>query len=191
MVLLGLIGGCSDIALDRARPSVVSDGDGAKPLVATRTGSVLDVLPTPTPSPLAPPVVPDVPGATAPAAAEEVGQPQPTIASAALGSVDGEGGQSAVRAAFLAGYRWGGGDPAWEEHLVNVIQCESGWNLDPSGIHLGLAQFAPGTWEKAAGVSGLWDYTDPYHVGYNVAVWMAMIPGRWGTTAGWPHCWWN
>ena len=90
---------------------------------------------------------------------------------------------------FLRGYRDGGGDPAWEQRVLAMVNCESDFRLDPPGTHLGPAQFEPGTWETAAAVSGLWDYTDPYHVGYNVAVWLAMIPGRWGTSEGWPNCW--
>ncbi|GAG36801.1 unnamed protein product [marine sediment metagenome] len=91
---------------------------------------------------------------------------------------------------FLAGYRAGGGDPAWEEHLVNdVIPCESGWNVDSGGYHYGLAQFAPGTWAAAECSPGA-DWRDPWEQGCAVASWMSQIPGRWGTSAGWPICWW-
>lgn len=95
-----------------------------------------------------------------------------------------------IVAAFLEGYRDGDGDPAWEAHLVDVVlPCESEWRLNPPGIHLGPAQFARSTWETVAGISGFWDYTDPYHVGYNVALWMARIAPHYGSSAGWPGCW--
>ena len=93
--------------------------------------------------------------------------------------------------AFIAGYRDGGGDPRYEEHWINdVIPCESEWDVDPPGYYLGLAQFAPGTWVWARCSIGA-EYTDPYQQGCAVARWMAMIPGRWGTRAGWPVCWWR
>ena len=98
------------------------------------------------------------------------------------------GAGEAVCDAFLAGYRFGGGDPAWEQRLIAVIQCESGWHLNPLGPHLGLAQFDPETWEKAK-CSPDSDWRDAWEQGCAVARWMAMIPGRWGTTAGWPNCW--
>lgn len=94
--------------------------------------------------------------------------------------------------AFVSGYRAGGGDPAWERHLVeNVIPCESpGWVLDPGGYHYGLAQFAPGTWALARCSPGA-DYRSAWQQGCACASWMRQIPGRWGTTAGWPTCWWR
>ena len=98
---------------------------------------------------------------------------------------------AAPGAAFLEGYRDGGGDPAWEQHWIDdVIPCESEWVLDPPGIHYGLAQFEEGTWGQAR-CSPEADYRDPFEQGCAVARWMSMIPGRWGTTAGWPHCWWR
>jgi len=92
--------------------------------------------------------------------------------------------------AFVRGYRDGGGDPAWERHWIDdVIPCESpGWVLDPPGIHYGLAQFEEGTWVKARCSVGA-DYRDPWEQGCACANWMQQIPGRWGTTAGWPICW--
>ena len=91
---------------------------------------------------------------------------------------------------FLAGYGAGGGDAAWEAHLVNdVVHCESSWRLDPPGPHLGLAQFSLDTWSKAR-CSPEADYRDPWEQGCAVARWMAMILGLWGTTAGWAYCWW-
>ena len=145
---------------------------------------------------MATPVLPDVPEPTAPAEAEGVGQTPVAIASEAesiVGSRPAPTPDRDVKAeAFLDGYRAGGGDPAWEEHLIDVIECESRWILDPPGIHYGLAQFAPGTWGQAR-CSPEADYRDPWEQGCAVARWMAMIPGRWGTTAGWPRCWhvWN
>ena len=92
---------------------------------------------------------------------------------------------------FLAGYRAGGGDPQYEEHWVNdVIPCESEWNTNPSGHHYGLAQFAPETWESAK-CSPSADYTNPYDQGCAVANWLLQIAPNWGTTAGWPVCWWR
>ena len=90
---------------------------------------------------------------------------------------------------FLRGYFASGGDSRWEQRVLSMVECESGWRLDPPGTHLGLAQFAPGTWETVAGISGFWDYTNPYHAGYNVAVWMGMIAPDYGSSQGWPGCW--
>ncbi len=94
--------------------------------------------------------------------------------------------------AFVSGYRDGGGDPAWEEHWIDdVIPCESPeWVLDPPGIHYGLAQFEEGTWIDARCSVGA-DYRSAWEQGCAVASWMQQIPGRWGTTAGWPTCWWR
>jgi soluble lytic murein transglycosylase-like protein len=64
-----------------------------------------------------------------------------------------------------------------------VVACESGWRtwvVSPGG-HLGLAQFAPGTWATAARRSGLWDWQDAYSQGVNVAVLMSIAApaGQW------------
>ncbi len=92
--------------------------------------------------------------------------------------------------AFIRGSRAGGGERQWESHWVNdVIPCESGWEVDPPGYHLGLAQFTPGTWASARNSVGA-DYRDPWEQGYAVARWMATIAPGYGTTVGWPYCWW-
>jgi len=71
-----------------------------------------------------------------------------------------------------------------------VIRCESNWRLlAGGGVHLGLAQFAVGTWANVSGRTGLGDWTNAYHQGFNVAVWSALVSP--GTTAGWPVCWWR
>lgn len=94
-----------------------------------------------------------------------------------------------VAGQFLEGYRAGGGDPYWEAHLIDVIQCETEWRLDSPGIHLGLAQFTLGTWVQAR-CSPEADYRDPYEQGCAVARWMSMI-GQPGSSEGWPTCWWR
>ena len=128
----------------------------------------LTAAPTPTPAPEPTPVP----------AAEPVVETAPAVATPAV-------------EAFLQGYRAGGGDPVWEAHWVNdVIPCESEWTLDPAGFHLGLAQFAPGTWGQAR-CSPEADYRSPWEQGCAVARWMSQTPGRWGTTSGWPRCWWR
>lgn len=91
--------------------------------------------------------------------------------------------------AFIRGYQDGGGDPAHEGRLIGVIQCESKWAPDPPGYHYGLAQFAPGTWHSAKCSPGA-DYTNPWDQGCAMGRWTSMIAPRWGTTVGWPVCWW-
>ena len=199
-----MIGGCSDSHNEVQEVQDVESVPVDPGLLSALQGAALDATltpPTPTPSP-----VPDVPEPAAPA---EAGEPDGMHLDSGNGReavppTDG-GGDSVptdvpivaittnVQDAFLAGYRAGGGDPAWEEHLVNdVIPCESGWNVDSPGIHYGLAQFAPGTWESAK-CSPTADWRDPWEQGCAVASWMAQIPGQWGTTQGWPYCFnvWN
>ena len=75
------------------------------------------------------------------------------------------------------------------DHIVEeVIPCESSWQADPEGFHLGLAQFDPGTWASARRAPDA-DYRDPYEQGWAVAEWISRIKGREGTKAGWPSCW--
>ena len=88
---------------------------------------------------------------------------------------------------FFLGYRGAGGQHP-EGQIDAMVQCESSWRLDPDGYHLGLAQFSPGTWVTVSAITGLADPYNPYHQGYNVAVWASMVSP--GTTAGWPYCWW-
>ncbi len=88
---------------------------------------------------------------------------------------------------FFQGYRDAGGQYP-EGKIDAMVQCESSWQLDPGGFHLGLAQFGPGTWATVSAITGLALPYNPYHQGYNVAVWSSMISP--GTTAGWPYCWW-
>lgn len=111
------------------------------------------------------------------------------IATRVLEVATGESDSAATasQAEFRRGYRAAGGDPDWEGHVVNVvIPCESSWNVDPGGPHLGLAQFSEDTWAKASRPGA--DYRDPYEQGWAVATWMGMI-ADWDTTAGWPRCW--
>lgn len=137
----------------------------------------LDATPTPSPAALATPTAP-----------RPTDAPEPDIPEPRAPDAPPELAPTSARQAFLDGYRAGGGDPAWEEHLIDVLQCESEWVLDPPGVHLGLAQFSEDTWEKAKCSPGA-DYRDAWEQGCAVARWMAMIAGRWGTTVGWPHCW--
>ena len=88
---------------------------------------------------------------------------------------------------FFLGYRDAEGQYP-DGRIDAMLQCESSWQIDPGGYHLGLAQFSPGTWATVSAITGFTDPYNPYHQGYNVAVWSSMI--RPGTTAGWPYCWW-
>jgi hypothetical protein len=77
-----------------------------------------------------------------------------------------------------------------EDHVTfHVIPCESRGVLDPSGPHLGLAQFSPDTWAKARRAPEA-DYRDPWEQGWAVAAWLSMIEEP-GGSGGWPHCWWS
>jgi hypothetical protein len=105
--------------------------------------------------------------------------------------------QSAPEAAFRAGYRDYGGNPAWEEHLVTdvILECENrgrGWFWDWTlgDFYWSVAQFHPDSWARAAALSGLGDPTNPYHVGANVAWWSNAIEHP-GGTGGWATCWWQ
>ena len=88
---------------------------------------------------------------------------------------------------FFEGYREGAGQYL-EDRIDAMIQCESTWRIDPGGYHLGLAQFDPGTWGIVSALTGFTDPHNPYHQGFNVAVWASMVSP--GATAGWPYCWW-
>lgn len=123
----------------------------------------------------------DIPAEFVPTEVEVEATPQPLAPVSGLG---------ALVDAFLGGYRAGGGDPAYEGQVLRMISCESGWNTDSGGYHYGLAQFAPGTWAAACCSPGA-DWRSPWEQGCAVASWMRQIPGRWGTTAGWPVCWWR
>ena len=114
-----------------------------------------------------PPVLPDLPE---PAALPYVEPPAPN-------SIEGR---------FFEGYR-DGGAPYPEGRIEAMIWCESRWRLDP-GNELGLAQFTPGSWGTVSSWTGFYDWLNPYHQGYNVAVWAVAVSA--GTTAGWPTCWW-
>ena len=110
----------------------------------------------------------------------EAGSPTP---SGSGGGADSATSAMGARAAFLEGYRDGGGNLAWEAHFVNVvIPCESTWN--PYAVswwgHLGLAQFAPRSWTLAGGG----DWTDPYQQGRNVAAWSS-ITEPWAQWSCW------
>lgn len=93
-----------------------------------------------------------------------------------------------VKVAFFQGFREAGG--VYDEaHINRVIQCESLWNPLATGGHLGLAQFAAGTWATISADTGLTDWTDPYSQGFNMAAW-AMRFANPGATQ-WPYCWNN
>ena len=83
---------------------------------------------------------------------------------------------AATVASFYAGYRDAGGPAALEEHVWWVVWCESRWQewtVSASG-YLGLAQFSASTWRSVSSRTGLSDWQDPYHQGYNTAVLMGM-----------------
>ena len=165
LVLLAACGGS---------PAVVLDGCDGCP--GPPVGVVVSAAPSPSPTPTPTPV-PDVP-TPIPAPRQDV--PEVVAEQPPTPPVE----------AFLSGYRAGGGDPAWEAHLVNVvIPCESGSNPLAGGVHYGLAQFAPGTWAQACCSPGA-DWRSPWEQGCAVARWMSMIAPNYGTTAGWPGCWW-
>lgn len=127
-----------------------------------------NIVATPTPVPdLPPPEIPTV-------EVDNHAEPAASVGSDIVGE-------------FIQGYRDFGGDPSWEGTVLAMVECESTWRVDPPGPHLGLAQFAFSTWLLAARPGA--DYRDPYEQGWAVASWMAQIPGRWGTSAGWPNCW--
>ena len=204
IILILLIGACADgedIPVDEVQEVRGVESVPVDPglLSALQRAEVVDVLPTATPDPPAPVTPAPTPGPT-PAPERPAVEPAENVPVAGSGTPRLEHTPSPLPeglalpesvAAFLAGYRFGGGDPAWEGHWVNdVIPCESEWDVDPPGIHYGLAQFAEGTWHSAK-CSPEADYTDPWEQGCAVARWMAQIPGRWGTSAGWPNCFWR
>ena len=148
------------------------------------TAGLADARLVPLPSPILPPQ------GRPPTAGTEVDGQTAVAGYSADESVLGSQSPAApngVPATFFQGYR-DGGAPYPEERIDAMIQCESSWRIDPGGSHLGLAQFDPGTWATVSGITGFADPYNPYHQGYNVAVWASMISP--GTTAGWPSCWW-
>ncbi len=92
---------------------------------------------------------------------------------------------------FRQGYRDFGGNPEWEDRFVDVIDtCESeghGW-ADTYPLYISRAQFHPGSWATAVGVTKLTDPSDPYHVGAAVAAWSELISHP-GGTGGWAAFW--
>ena len=142
------------------------------------------VGPPPTPEPVATgtpapePVMPDLPEPQEESNTGEV--PGTILSDAGIGVPDG-----AVEGDFFAGYRQAGGVYP-EGHVWWVIHCESTWRPITGGYYLGLAQFAPSTWSTVASITGLWDWTSPFHQGYNMGVWAGLSnPG-----SQWPYCWW-
>lgn len=90
--------------------------------------------------------------------------------------------------AFVAGYAAAGGPPELAAHFTDVtIPCESGWDPDPAGYHLGLAQFAPGTWQTAARAGA--DYRDPWEQGFAVGNWIGPLGVDPADSGGWANCW--
>jgi hypothetical protein len=90
---------------------------------------------------------------------------------------------------FFAGYFDAGGTSTLR-HITCLIWCESRWQLETSGIFLGLGQFHKSTWATVSAWTGFNDWRNPYHQGFNVATWAAAIESP-GGTGGWPHCWWT
>lgn len=85
------------------------------------------------------------------------------------------------------GYWAYNGPPEFERHFVeDVIPCESKWQIDPGNpMYLGLMQWLPDSWSRAAGRTGLTDWRDPFAQGANTAVWVRLtVPGE-----QWPTCW--
>lgn len=78
-----------------------------------------------------------------------------------------------VEEAFRAGYLAAGvGVGHLEAFVCRIVPCESSWwaSAVSSGGHLGLAQFAPSTWNGVASRTGRWDWMSPYDQGFNSAV---------------------
>lgn len=164
---VGCAGSAEQTSPTPTLPAIQQDFSGLMwPAAADPLISVSTATPAPEPVPTSTPYVVTLPPPEAPAAPE----------------------YTDVQERFFQGYRDAGG--LYDEaHISGVIRCESNWYPTPAGYHLGLAQFAPGTWDSVAGRTGLWDHTDPYAQGYNMAVWSSLVDP--GTRAGWPWCWWN
>jgi hypothetical protein len=105
-----------------------------------------------------------------------------------LKTADCYGGELDVYREFTRGYYDAGGDSSGR-HLRCWIDCESSWQLETDGVFLGLAQFHEDTWSIVAERTGLTDWKDPYHQGFNTATWEQLVSP--GTRAGWPVCWWR
>jgi hypothetical protein len=84
---------------------------------------------------------------------------------------------------FSRGFTDAGGDSATLRRFVEkIVPCESGWQIDPGGYHLGLAQFNPESWASVASVTGFYDWHDPWQMGYNTWTWVTMtdsIESQW------------
>lgn len=91
---------------------------------------------------------------------------------------------SASQQEFFRGYDDAGGPVAYREHLIAVLDCESGWTDNRSAGYLSAAQFNVASWNRAGGG----DPSDFYTVGRNVAVWISLISDP-GGSGGWPVCW--
>lgn len=80
---------------------------------------------------------------------------------------------SAVRE-FIQGYTdYGGSAGRLPNFLRAFWNCESKGDteaISPYG-HLGIGQFDPASWEKAAAKTGRWDWRNPYDQGANTAAW--------------------
>lgn len=109
--------------------------------------------------------------------------------------VAGGAGGSFVQAEFVRGAVDGGAGSDLLSRLVLTVggptsgctSGESGWQLNPnpSNGYFGLGQWLPSTWALVTAITGLGDWMNPYHQGYNMAVW-AM---RTDPTTQWPTCW--
>ena len=119
-----------------------------------------------------------------PASSDELGGQR--VPSGAVAAVPYVTEPTSTYTQFFQGYR-DGGAPYPEGRIDAMIFCESTWRIDPGGYHLGLAQFDPGSWTTVSSWTGLRDWRDPYHQGFNVAAWAAAVNP--GTSAGWPSCW--
>ena len=95
-----------------------------------------------------------------------------------------------VEVAFFSGWHEAGGGNLKDDWSTwRMINCESHWNPLAEGIHWGLAQFHPGTWATVAEITGLNDWKNPYHQGFNAATWANLVEAP-GSSTGWPYCWW-
>lgn len=90
---------------------------------------------------------------------------------------------------FSLGYDLAGHNLEYKSHFEQVvIPCESKWNqyaVNEYSEAEGLAQFLPSTWYSVASITGLWDWTDPIHQGFNASVWTTQAEPE----SQWIGCW--
>jgi hypothetical protein len=119
------------------------------------------------------------------------------VAAAAILASAAAGSGCFVARGFVDGYDAALGPAEYRAHfVVDVVPCESEWDqnkVSPSG-HLGLAQFAPGTWASYARFGAETDWRSSWEQGWTAANLLGdLLDGGVspGSTAGWGTCWWE